>query len=66
MATAIAPIVMPALELVNQIFKWIDDGLSTEEIQRRLADPAGVAHDMIERINERREIGRRLLGRDPE
>lgn len=64
--TPIAPIVAPALELVNQILKWIDQGLSTEEIQRRLADPSGVGKDMITRIRERRDIGRGLLGRDPE
>jgi len=63
--TAIAPIVGPALELVSQILKWVDQGLSTEEIQARLADPSGVGKDMIERILERRQIGRDLLGRDP-
>lgn len=63
--TNIAPIVAPALGLVNQILKWVDEGLSTEEIQKRLSDPTGVGRDLIERIRERREIGERLLGRDP-
>jgi hypothetical protein len=62
----VAPIVYPALELVNQILKWVDKGMDTEEIQANLADPTGVARDMIDRIRERRDIGRRLLGRDPE
>jgi len=66
MTTPLAPIVYPALELVNQILKWVDQGLSTEEIQKRLASPSGVGRDMINRIQERREIGRGLLGRDPE
>jgi len=64
--TAVAPIVAPALELLSQILKWVDEGLSTEEIQQRLSDPSGVGKDMIQRIRERREIGRGLLGRDPE
>jgi DNA-binding transcriptional MerR regulator len=64
--TAVAPIVAPALELLSQILKWVDEGLSTEEIQQRLADPSGVGRDLIQRIRERREIGRGLLGRDPE
>lgn len=63
---ALAPIVGPALELVGQIVKWVDEGLSPDEIQSRLADPTGVGRDMIERIAERRAIGERLLGRDPE
>jgi len=62
---ALAPIVGPALDLVRQIVTWIDEGLSPEEIQKRLADPSGVGRDMIERIAERRAIGERLLGRDP-
>lgn len=61
----VAPIVYPALELVNQILKWVDQGLDTEEIQAKLAEPTGIARDMINRIRERREIGRSLLGRDP-
>ncbi len=66
MTTPIAPIVYPALELVNQILKWIDQGLNTEEIQKRIANPTGVGKDLIDRIRERREIGENLLGRDPE
>jgi hypothetical protein len=62
---ALAPIVGPALDLVRQIVTWIDEGLSPEEIQKRLADPTGVGRDMIDRIAERRAIGERLLGRDP-
>ncbi len=64
--SAIAPIVYPALELVNQILKWVDEGLNTEQIQERLASPSGVGKDMIDRIRERRDIGRNLLGREPE
>lgn len=65
MSTALAPIVAPALSLVNQILEWVDEGLSSEEIQKRLADPDGVGRDLIDRIRERREIGRDLLGREP-
>jgi hypothetical protein len=50
---------------VKQILEWVDEGLGTEEIQRRLADPTGVGKDLIEKIRERRQIGEDLLGRDP-
>jgi hypothetical protein len=65
MSVRVAPIVAPALSLISQILTWIDDGLSTDEIQKRLANPSGVAKEMIDRIRERRDIGRDLLGRDP-
>jgi len=54
------------MSLVSQILEWVDEGMSTEDIQKRLADPSGVGAEMLNRIQERRNIGRRLLGRDPE
>lgn len=66
MAVPVAPIVGAAMSLVSQILEWVDEGKSTEEIQERLADPSGVGAEMLNRIQERRDIGRRLLGRDPE
>ena len=66
MAVPIAPIVGAAMSLVSQILEWVDEGMSTEDIQKRLADPSGVGAEMLNRIQERRNIGRRLLGRDPE
>ena len=65
MAVPVAPIVGAAMSLVSQILEWVDEGKSTEEIQKRLADPSGVGAQMLNRIQERRDIGRRLLGRDP-
>ena len=66
MAVPVAPIVGAAMSLVSQILEWVDEGMSTEDIQKRLADPSGVGAEMLNRIQERRDIGRRLLGRDPE
>lgn len=63
---AVLPIIGPILEFARQIAEWIDEGLTDEEVLERLADPSGVAADMLKRVRERREIGRRLLGRDPE
>jgi hypothetical protein len=60
----IASIVSAVMELALQVTKWIDEGLSTKEIQDRLSDPTGVGKDLIERIRSRHERGRSLLGRE--
>ena len=57
--------VQAAAPLIEKIIEWAEQGLSDEEIQRRLADPSGVGKDLIARITKRRERGRDLLGRDP-
>ena len=59
------PIVGSVLELVLQIVRWVEEGLSTKEIQERIADPNGVGKDLSERIQQRHARGRSLLGRDP-
>lgn len=51
--------------LARQIRKWISEGLSDEEILKRLADPSGVGADLIRRLRSREDRGRDLLGRDP-
>lgn len=53
----------PALDLLNTIAGWIDQGLNPAEIQRRLASPSGVANDLITKMHARRERGEELLGR---
>lgn len=60
-----AAIVSSVLEISALIAKWIDEGLSNEEIRRRLADPSIVGDRILDGIRERRQIGRDLLGRDP-
>lgn len=60
-----AAIVSSVLEISALIAKWIDEGISNEEIRRRLADPSIVGDHILDGIRERRQIGRDLLGRDP-
>lgn len=58
-------IAQAAAPLIEKILEWAKNGMSTEEIQARLADPDDVGKELIERITTRRERGRDLLGRDP-
>ena len=58
-------VIGPVADLARLIAKWIKEGMSREEIQKRLADPTGVAADMLDRAVARRKRGRGLLGRDP-
>jgi hypothetical protein len=51
--------------LIVKIAEWAEQGLSHDEIRKRLADPDHVGDDMLDRIHQRRERGRDLLGRDP-
>lgn len=60
-----AAIIGPLLELALQIAKWVDEGLSNDEIRKRLGDPSNVGDDLLDGVRERKAIGRRLLGRDP-
>jgi len=60
-----ATIVASILEISALIAQWVDEGLDNEEIRKRLADPAHVGDDLLDGVRERRDIGRRLLGRDP-
>lgn len=62
---AVLNAIAAGLPLIAKIVEWAEQGMSTEEIQRRLADPTGVGKDLIDRIRERQRIGRDLLGRDP-
>lgn len=54
-----------AIPLITKIAEWAEQGLSTDEIRKRLADPDAVGDDLIERITKREQRGRDLLGRDP-
>lgn len=60
-----AAIVGSILEIATLIAKWVDEGLDNEEIRKRLADPSHVGDDLLDGVRERRDIGRRLLNRDP-
>lgn len=60
-----AAIVGSVLEIATLIAKWVDEGVSNEEIRKRLSDPSNVGDDILDGIRERREIGERLLGRRP-
>lgn len=51
--------------IIQKIVEWAEQGLSNDEIRERLADPDHVGDDMLDRIHQRRERGRDLLGRDP-
>jgi hypothetical protein len=53
------------IPLAELIAKWREEGLSNDDIRRRMADPSHVGDDMLDRIGQRRERGRDLLGRDP-
>lgn len=55
----------PIATLAKLIAQWVRAGMSTEEIQARLADPNGVAADLLERAAARRKRGHALLGRAP-
>lgn len=52
------------LKLVNKVADWLDQGVSREDIAKRLADPTNVGADLLRRAAKRRSLGRRLLGRD--
>lgn len=58
-------IVEPILKLVLSIVKMIEDGLDKEEIQKRIADPNGVASDLLQRAKDRQEKGKDFLKREP-
>ena len=57
----LAGLVGPAAELARLIHQWISDGVSVAQIQRRLADPDGIAAELLTRADERRKRGRDLL-----
>lgn len=63
MSSPLTETLEPALSLINRIAGWIDAGLNPEEIQQRLADPSGVANDLLKRMVDRRDRGKDLLGR---
>lgn len=66
MSTAAALAALTALApLAEKMMEWAKEGLSNDEIRKRLADPAHVGDDMIDRVAQREERGRGLLGRDP-
>lgn len=54
------------VDFILKLVEWGKEGLSNDEIRRRLADPDHVGDDMLDRITARRERGRDLLGREPE
>lgn len=51
------------LDLIRLIAKWAREGLSDEEIEKRLADPNSVGADILKRAQERKDLGEDLLGR---
>lgn len=51
------------LNLVKLIAKLIKEGLSPEEVARRIEDPTGVGADLIKRAAERQDLGKDYLGR---
>ena len=53
----------PIAQLAELIRGWIASGVSVREIQQRLADPDGVAAELLTRADERRKRGRDYLGR---
>lgn len=63
-ATALG-IASAAAPLIEKIAGWIAEGLSDDEIRKRLADPDHVGDDMLARIRARAKRGSDLLGRDP-
>lgn len=50
-------------DLAKLVAKWITEGLSAEEIAKRIADPNSVGGGMLKRAVARRERGKDLLGR---
>lgn len=64
-AASVGAGIQAGIPLLLKIMEWAEQGLSTKEVQRRLADPSDVGEDLIGRITERGERGRDLLGRDP-
>lgn len=51
------------VELVQLIIKLAKEGLSEEEIAKRLSDPNGVGADLLQKAAERRKLGEDYLGR---
>lgn len=52
----------PIAQLASLIRQWIAEGESTAQIQRRLADPNGIAAELLTRADARRKRGRDLIG----
>jgi len=63
--TATIGAIEAAVILMKKIAQWADEGLSNDEIRKRLEDPDNVGDDLVDRIAQREQRGRDLLGRDP-
>jgi hypothetical protein len=48
-------VISEGIRLVEQILQWVHDGVSDEEIRRRLSDPAGVAQHLIDAAKTRKQ-----------
>lgn len=53
------------IPLMTKVIEWIQNGVSNDEIRKRMSDPSHVGDDMLDRIKQRLDRGRDLLGRDP-
>ena len=52
------------LDLVKQIAEWVREGVSDEDIAKRLEAPTEVGADLLAKAADRKKLGADLLGRD--
>lgn len=51
------------IDLIKLIVKLLKDGLSPEEVAKRIEDPSGVGADLLRRAAARQDAGKEYLGR---
>jgi uncharacterized membrane protein len=52
---SVLSVVTESVKLIEQIIEWVHEGLSDEEIRKRLASPNGVAQNLIDAAKTRKQ-----------